>query len=165
MSFMWVSVRYQNVPSRNFRWAHEGVNYLKARQRQSTKRWDYTQMNDGRVWPIGYCGGFREYTPEQRQTYCMNDTWYAKYEANKDKYHEDGHPSSVEACACYKRYELDESLRFDVDSQSKQKCEVCGEWTEHRAMIGGYQYFVVCEKHANREEVEKLFTVGESWES
>jgi hypothetical protein len=141
------------------------MNYLKPRQRASDKRWDYTQMNDGRVWPIGYCAGFREYTPEQRKAFLMNDNWYAKYEANRAKYHEDGHATSEEACECYKQHELDESLHFDVDSHSKQKCEVCEEWTEKRAMVGGYRHFVLCEKHANREEVEKLYTVGESWES
>ena len=31
------------------------MNYYDARQREGDKRWDYTQMNDGRVWPVGYC--------------------------------------------------------------------------------------------------------------
>ena len=31
------------------------MNYYDARQRQDDKRWDYTRMNDGVIWPVGYC--------------------------------------------------------------------------------------------------------------
>ena len=163
MSFMWVSVRYQNVPSRNFRWAHEGVNYLKARQRAVDKRFDYTQMNDKIVWPIGYCAGYREYTLEERNAFCMSDKWYEEYESRKSQYHADGHVDAEEACECYKRYLLDSSLHYGVDT--KKKCEVCKEWTDKRTMIGGYTSFVLCETHTTRAVIASLFTVGESWES
>ena len=141
------------------------MNYLKARQRQSDKRWDYTCMNDRRIWPIGYCHEWREYTPEERKTYCMNDGWYEEYESRKAKYHSTGHATPEEACACYKEYQLDTALRFGTQPNRKEQCLVCGEWTQQMAMVGGYETYVLCEKHANREEVEKLYVVGESAES
>lgn len=32
------------------------MNRYNARQRQDNGKWDYTCMNDGRIWPAGYCG-------------------------------------------------------------------------------------------------------------
>ena len=141
------------------------MNYLKPRQRQSDQRWDYTQMNDGRIHPIGYCAGFREYTHEQRNAFLMSDKWYEEYVSRKAEYHEDGHATPEEAAACYKRYELDTSLRFGESSSTKHKCEVCEEWTTKHAMVGGYTHITLCDAHATSEEVEKLYSVGESWES
>lgn len=141
------------------------MNYLCARQRQSDGRWDYSQRNDGRIWPIGYCAGWRDFSPEEHQRFFMTDFWYADYLSRKDQYHEDGHATSEEACECYKKYELDSSLRFSEMSNQKRPCEVCQEWTQKIAMVGGYSHFVLCETHANRAEVERLFSVGESWES
>jgi hypothetical protein len=141
------------------------MNYFGPRQRESTKRWDYTCRNDNRIWPVGYCAGWRDYTAEERRQCMMNDVWYANYESRRASYHTDGHATSDEACECYKQYQLDDGLRFGEDSSSQKKCQVCEAWTTKRAMVGGYRSFVLCEAHATREEVEKLFTVGESWES
>lgn len=141
------------------------MNHLKASQRTTDRRWDYTNTNDRRTHPIGYCAGWREYNEAERKRFCMNDKWYDEYTSNKDKYHEEGHATEEEAKACYKAYQLDTSLRVSKDSSSQQKCQVCQTWTQTRAVVGGYSYFVVCDEHANRTEIEKLYTVSESWES
>lgn len=95
----------------------------------------------------------------------MSDEWLAQHLALKANYHDDGHATADEACECYKRYELDTALRFSTEQSTKRQCEVCKEWTQSHATVGGYTVFVLCEAHANRAEVEKLFSVGESWES
>jgi hypothetical protein len=141
------------------------MNYLKSRQRTSDKKWDYTSMNDGHAHPIGYCAGWREYSPEQRKTFGMNDKYIAELETRKDKYHAEGHDTPEEACACYKVYQLDTGLRFSDQSNRQEKCLVCNEWTTKVARVDNWESYVLCEKHANREEVEKLYNVFESCES
>ena len=141
------------------------MNYLKARQRSNDQRWDYTSKNDVHIHPIGYCAGFQEYTEEERKRYMMSDKWYAEYVANKDKYHKDGHATEEEAQACYKRHQLDTEMRVSQSSSAQHKCEVCQTWTQTGVSVGGYRMFTLCDQHANRDEVEKLYSVGEAWES
>ena len=113
------------------------MNYQKARQLESTKKWHYTSENNGRIHPIGYCAN-----------------------------HE-GHETAEEAQACYKGYLLDNNLLLDGKWEGQlSKCQVCGEWTDGMASIPWNQWYVtLCDTHRNRGEVERLFTVGESWQS
>lgn len=113
------------------------MNHLKARQLEATGKWHYTLMNDERIYPIGRC---REH---------------------------EGHDTPEEAKACYKSYLLDTKLRFDSKlADTLQHCEVCGEWTDGLATIPTTTWqAALCDAHRIREEVEKLFYVGESWES
>lgn len=76
-----------------------------------------------------------------------------------------GHDTEEEACNHYKEYLLDNRVRYSKDVQSQRKCEICKEWTQGLAWVGGYQGFQLCEKHQNRESLEKLLEVGISWES
>lgn len=87
-------------------------------------------------------------------------------EAFKHKYHTNGHATLEEACECYKSYQLDHSLRMDqVTSSTMHKCQVCGTWTQAIATVGPWLHFYLCDDHRNREEVAKLFSIGESWGS
>jgi hypothetical protein len=102
--------------------------YYQARQRTSDGRWDYTNMNDGRVWPIGYCGG------------------------------EGGghHATEMEARECYTKYLLDTRTNFDRKMQDqKLRCEVCGEFTDGVAEVG-HASFVLCDQHRTREHSATL---------
>jgi len=115
------------------------VNYYCARQHATNGKWDYTCRNDGRIWPVGYCA-------EHRGT----------------------HDTAEEAQECYKRYMLDTRLRFDVRLKGhKRQCEAegCEEWTQGLASLGGLDAFVLCDEHRDREHVEALYSVGESWSS
>lgn len=141
------------------------MNYFAARQRESDKRWDYTCKNDGTIWPVGYCGGWREpqtglLTPEQVQQ------WVSQAAPHRHKFHLDGHATAEEACDCYKQYLLDFDLRLGGEALNTQrKCEVCGAWTSRFARVGHRTWFL-CDEHRTREHVEALFgPVGESWES
>lgn len=110
------------------------MNYQKARQQEVTGKWHYTNKNDGRIYPIGDCAG-----------------------------HE-GHNTAEEAQECYKRYLLDNNLILDHKwSEPFPKCKVCGEITSGMAFISeAEQYIALCDTHRTKEEVEKIFHVGES---
>lgn len=133
------------------------MNHFKARQRKDG-RWDYTCRNDNYIFPVGYCD---EYRP-------LDDRFPADpvYDANKDKHHTSGHATPEEARECYNRYLLDQQLRLNLESTDTQRrCQVCQEWTSLFADLDCHIY-ELCEKHNNREEVEKLFKgVGEIWSS
>jgi hypothetical protein len=143
------------------------MNYYKARERKDG-RWDYTCMNDGMIWPVGYCAKYvdpMDYNFPGCEVF-QTEHHLEKARVVKDKHHEDGHATADEACACYGKYLLDNKLRLGLKyGDMQRKCEVCGEWTELNACVDN-QYMTLCEKHNNREEVEKLFRgVGERWES
>ncbi len=111
------------------------MNYYDARELQGpdgqgTGRWHYTCMNDGRIWPIGYC-----------------------------RDHE-GHASKQEAYECFKLYCLDHRLRLDGQwADAQHKCVVCGAWTQKFAEVN-HVIFDLCDEHRTREQVAQLFNVG-----
>ena len=138
------------------------MNYFGPRQRESDKRWDYTCRNDNWVYPVGYC---HEYRSLKNGLMPVSDEQEREHERFKDKYHTNGHVTADEACQCYKQYLLDRRFHTSQWAGTQHQCNVCGEWTQTYVQIGGYQTFDLCAKHANREEVEKLFDVWTSAES
>lgn len=142
------------------------MNHLVARQRKSDGRWDYTY--NGVAW--GYC---REYDPIPENVGWMSAEEVRKHNEKtavfKDKHHDCGHATREEAEACYKQYMLDQHLRLqptEPENANQQfRCKVCKKFTACHAFVGAYQIFDLCPEHQTREEVEKLFAVGESWES
>jgi hypothetical protein len=139
------------------------MNHFKARQRDTDMRWDYTCMNDGVVWPMGYCCEFREPNDDLFEW----PEWEKRLmRANKDKFHNNGHATAEEASKCYKSHQLDFRLRLDgVTHKTQHPCEICQEWTQKTASVGAWHQWHLCDKHLNRESVEELFYVGESWSS
>ena len=142
------------------------MNYLAPRQRKADGRWDYTY--NGVPW--GYC---REYTPLKDDGSIL-PAEIAKRENEKmqpliGNFHSDGHATEDEACDCYKRYLLDTALRLcpeePADANQQSRCEVCKKFTACYAQVGAYRLFHLCPEHQTREEVAKLLSVGESWES
>lgn len=133
------------------------MNYYGARQRESDKRWDYTSHNRrGGTHPIGYCRK-TDWTPEMRAEFHMSDAEWDKIQAHKEKYHDEGHSTADEACACYRSYLLDNDLRLDHKTRDSQhRCEVCGEWTQGFATVSHSFRWFLCDAHRNRDEVEKL---------
>ena len=131
-----------------------GMNYYEARQRQNDKRWDFTKMNDGQVMAVGYCRKWSEWPNEFKEKH--KKSW-EEYEARKDEHHADGHETREEAGECYKRYLLDTSLMFNEMTDQQRKCVVCEAWTSWYADVNHGAIYNLCDKHRNREEVEKLF--------
>lgn len=139
------------------------MRHYSAKQRARDGRWDYTC---GQA-PTGYCHAFDVAWP---QDLAEPVSGYAEARAaaivHRDKYHEDGHATADDACACYKRFLLDNRLRTDGRiSDQMRKCEACSAWTDRYAQVGGHQMFVLCDNHCQAATVASLLTVGESWES
>lgn len=133
------------------------------RQRKSDSRWDYTISSDEEGWahPAGYCAGWREWTEKDVQLLFNGNAELAAKELAerlpfKQKYHKDGHATAEEATKCHREYELDQELHFFVDPRSQEHCQVCGEWTQGRARLGEFQYFILCNNHQKRSVVTEL---------
>lgn len=128
------------------------------KQRVSDKRWDYVCGNR----PVGYCTAYREFTEKDTVlTEQMREKENERIRANKEKYHTNGHATEIEARECYKQYLLDNRTRLCPKLQNPSqlnKCVVCGEFCSGFATVGECRYYTLCEKHCNREELEKLVT-------
>lgn len=150
------------------------MNYYGALQRKDTLRWDYTKTNDGKTWPVGYCRGWEERTEEElieKFGTVLGKGIYKDQEKerpDKDRYHVDGHETKAEACECYKQYVLDHHMRLDAGQSpdTQHRCEVagCEGWTQTHAVVDMHPFYL-CDEHRNRETLEKLYSVGESWSS
>ncbi len=150
------------------------MNYYKASQRKDNQ-WDYTCQNDGHIWPVGYCSMRPLKDCEQESVPWLPKEAWDKYKleilARKEKYHDHGHATPEEACNCYKEYMMDTSLRLYIPTpeqlesmDTQHKCEVCKDWTSCMAELD-HQHWHLCQKHLNRETVEKLYSVAECWSS
>jgi len=145
------------------------LNYYQSRQLKSGPdygKWHYTCMNNGQIYPVGYCGGWPAWLDEGADPAPLLPI-HQQIERErllpfKDKFHTTAHDTPEAACECYKTYLLDTGLRFTTDPKTKQKCEVCGEWTDSVAEVTSHAQYRLCPLHNNRAEVEKLFTVGSS---
>lgn len=142
--------------------------------------WGYTSANDNQVRPIGYCNPFFEFSESTKSClFGTDDAGVARYKeyiapyraANEaGKFHDGGHQTAEEACACYKQYILDFDLKFHPEVKNPNtlhKCAVdgCGVMTSAAASLDSLHRYNLCPEHCNREEVAKLFNIGESWHS
>lgn len=133
------------------------MNYYAARQRQSDSRWDFTCRNDDRIWPVGYCGGWAEWTDADEARIPGLQRAQEKLLPFKPHFHEDGHETAEQACGCYRRYLLDTRTRYDLSHPEYQrKCAKCGAWTEAAAEVD-HTIFDLCDEHRTREVLEELF--------
>jgi hypothetical protein len=121
------------------------MNYYEALQRQTDKRWDYTQRRDGQTRAVGYCAG-----------------------NGAAPHHEDGHETADEARECYKRFILDKlvKLEFGTTEDTQHRCEVegCEGWTQKVSMVN-HRTYNLCDDHRNVEALEGLVVVGSSMSS
>jgi hypothetical protein len=149
------------------------MNYYGARQRKEGG-FDYTCMNDGHVWPIGYCTGWREWKDVDVLLPQQNERGRQEREAERARialYHTDGHPTEAEAGACYRRYLLDHRLRLDMrcSGDMQRRCQApdgCEAWTQTAAEVDNGHTWFLCDAHRNRETVELLMpAVGQAMAS
>lgn len=123
------------------------MNYYQPRQvdpeadREDAGKWRYTCMNDGQVWPVGYCAGA-----------CP------------------GHDTPEGAYEHQTEYVLD-NAHFDgewKDVQHRCEAEGCGAWTTRFASLGPGQMQThdLCDEHRNRETLAVIVgRVGDSFGS
>ena len=138
------------------------MNYYKARQRKDG-RWDYTCMNDGQIWPLGYCDEWRPINERIANYFSAEDK--EKHDSFKDKHHCGGHETPEEAYACYKEYVLDQSLHTH-EFEPWSACLECGKRTPYAvAEKGSISDMALCEAHQSREVIAKHLNIGERWSS
>jgi hypothetical protein len=105
------------------------MNYYDARQTKDKAGWHYTCMNDGQIWPVGYC---RDHEP---------------------------HDTQDEARECFRAWLLDNAKydrpRF---SNALYRCDVegCREFTDGGATDGHNSPYTLCGQHRNRETLKTL---------
>lgn len=135
------------------------MNYYKARQRLGDKKFEFTCRNGEQTWPVGYCRKFRSYTPSEISEWHVPVEELARHQANESKYHDCGHDTEKEAEDCYRKYILDNRVRYtdDVaDPPTMTKCKVCGKFTSGYAEIDHGEIYSLCKEHRNRETLDKI---------
>lgn len=141
------------------------MNYEQARERQADHRWDWTNMRDGSVWAVGYCGGWNDWTPEQAARVGMPMAALQADLEKKDgpfreKFHTDGHATKEEAERCFYEYCLDRVREAEIAS-AQYRCRFplesgqCGAWTskalESPGYSGCFEPTFLCDDHRTRE--------------
>lgn len=121
--------------------------YYRPLQRKDG-RWDYTCTNGAGTFPIGYCFNgekpfyaldWDELSDIVKSLYRDREHWEdekAKRAPRLHEYHNTGHETAEEAIACYRRYEALEHSRRREDEKAQKQCVVCGQWTQHRVLVG-----------------------------
>lgn len=112
------------------------MNYYQALKLQDTGLYHYTCTNGDHTYAVGYCADG-----------CP------------------GHATPEEAQEHYRQYTLDTQTHYNgVNNDTQRKCEVCGEWTQHYALVEHRRY-ALCDEHRNRDELEKLVKLEDSFSS
>lgn len=131
--------------------------------------WFYSRMDDKVITPVGYCAGWREWTPEQLRmqfdeamaVMVLRDQ--EQLRLFKHKYHTTGHATDQEARDCYKEYMIDNCVTLDHKlAERRDHCMACSELTDGYAQVGTLATFVLCDNCRNRVEIAKLFKVTET---
>jgi len=150
------------------------MNHYLPRQRVTDSRWDYVLENRRTgVRPLGYCAGYRELDPAAPGmvlTPAQVEQVNALHRPLRAKFHDDGHATAAEACACYRRYLLDTTPpRFHPDrpdATTQHKCVKCGTWCSGGAYVGREDLGPLCAEHRTLAVVEELYpAIGEAWSS
>lgn len=138
------------------------MNYYEARRRESDGKWDWTRMNDGRVWPVGFCAPKISCECVLRPPHvpadpcehgCEGDGWVPSPD------YCGSHDTAAEARTCFRRYLLAEIS--EVDFGDWTGCVVCDAPTKKglttRPPLG--ESHALCDEHRTHEQVEKLTPV------
>lgn len=155
------------------------MNYLEARELKGPAgglgTFHFTSMNDGRIWPVGYCAGWKEETREELIASGLDEHLAdmllrdrEKARKFQEKYHTHGHATREEAAACYREFLLDQQVRYGESTDTQHRCEVkdCGTWTQGFAQVGAAHAFYLCASHRTREVLEDIYpTIHKIWSS
>lgn len=122
------------------------MNYYEARQLSDKSGWHFTRLNDGEIWPVGYC------SPWQQCLDCDGHGCEKCGGRGITKSHvEHHHETREEAEECFLRYLLDKIEEEQYGDWTG--CEVCGEPTKtgltaRRPLGNG---FPLCDEHRTPE--------------
>lgn len=149
------------------------MNHYAPRQREDNKKWHYTCENDGRIWPVGYCGAYRT-CPEcngklhvdgEPCTRCAKEgigpTGAVRV---PDEERCPGHDTAAEACEHYRQYLLNERTH-EVEFGDWTGCQECDAPTKKGYAVGAVETVALCDEHRTPETLAKHVTVGEAWSS
>lgn len=146
------------------KYVRERMNYYGPRQRKEDNHWDYTVEHDTIIRPVGYCAGWTERTEVDYKSFIDHESVkvaLAEQEARRAhvaKYHTTGHEHAEEACLCYRVFLLDNALRLNMEMYDTLKpCLICGTVTNMCAEIDTHNFFILCDLHRSKEEVEHLY--------
>lgn len=113
--------------------------YYQPLARKDDGRFDYTRgTGSSPAYSIGYCAG-------------------GTGDGDPAKYHDDGHATAEEACACYRAWCLDARLRFGSEAGTQKPCKRCGAWTQGRGSFFGDDFVrpvPLCDQHQTRADME-----------
>ncbi len=122
------------------------MNYYEARKLSDGAGWHYTWMNDGTIWPVGYCSPWQQCSDCEGQG-CEQCEHKGIVKVEEHHVHE----TREEAEECFLRWLLD-----DISEESYSDwtgCECCGEPTKQgltsRCPLG--QGFPLCDEHRTPE--------------
>jgi hypothetical protein len=109
----------------------EEVNYYAARQRAHDKKWDWTCMNDGKIWRSGPCAD-----------------------------HEDGHPTREEAEKHFYDDSISKLREITCPDREMRMCDAPGCDTVTQKGLVGTRYFSepmwLCKLHRSKEVVPAI---------
>lgn len=115
------------------------MNHYAARELENKVGfWHYTCTNGDRTYPVGYC---------------------------KDC---SGHLTKEKAENHFKEYLLDKMSVIEKKNEwPKHKCDFkeCNKEAKNCVNLLGYVYYELCEDHSNKESVNVIHEVHESWSS
>jgi len=151
------------------------MNHYKARElREGDKHlglWHYTVCNNGVVSAVGDCSPY-VLCPTCKATEGMHD---CKACAGKglqllaESARCPGHPTPELACLHYKQYLLRKVQVAPITNDNpRYRCESAGcrnDATHVASIHFSMVHKMFCQQHANKDELAKLFEVGESWGS
>lgn len=133
--------------------------HKKARQLKNGL-WHYTCASNHDIYPIGYCSLFKTCSKcEGKSDGCGGD---CKYGVVKNESPCPGHKTGEEACEHYREYLLDKA--HTLTCEHSMLCKICGAETKV-LMACDESYYALCIEHCNREGLNALLEVYESWGS
>lgn len=137
------------------------MNYYDARKRHDDGKYDYTRMNDGRIWPVGYCAQRTACSCVGPQNGFTGAEGCEKCGGSGRVDNADycgSHDTPEEARECFARYLLDGSREITYGNWMGCEFEGCDTPTkkgmETRPPLG--QAFALCDEHRDLEHLKQL---------
>lgn len=140
------------------------MKHYHAQQRSSDYRWEFVVDDDKLTYQVGYCVGVIDLEdPDLIDSLGGRDSVAYKYYVanvtpNLHSYHVNGHDTKEEACACYRKFLLENRTSLNIRLTEAADCVICGSRTVYGATVDGADY-LLCDSHRNLNELGGLMPV------